>query len=99
MKKRAPKEPVFPRATNWPPPQGQGSAVWWAWLRVYYASPEWKARVIRKLRQQPECALCRRRPSTEVHHKHYYRLGNELMDDLVAWCSRCHATHHKHTRL
>jgi 5-methylcytosine-specific restriction endonuclease McrA len=96
----APKrEPVFPQATNWPPPQDQGSAVWWAWVQVYYASPEWKMRAKYKLRQEPVCGLCNRRPATDVHHLHYHRLGRELMCDLVTRCTHCHQTHHQLDRL
>jgi hypothetical protein len=40
------------------------------------------------------CEVCHKNPSTEVHHKTYLRVFNELATDLLAVCSACHRTIH-----
>ena len=38
---------------------------------------------------------CLSRFKLEVHHKTYIRMGNELMDDLITLCHKCHLAIHK----
>src|SRR6266508_2712462 len=40
------------------------------------------------------CQVCHKNPATEVHHKTYERVFNELASDLVAICSPCHRKLH-----
>lgn len=82
-----------------PPPLDQGSAARRAWLRVYYTTDHWKACSKRKRALNPVCELCRRHPTADVHHKHYFTLGCEQMCDLKSLCTLCHKTHHKLTSL
>jgi len=42
------------------------------------------------------CEICRKAPATEVHHKTYVRVFNELASDLMAVCSPCHREIHHH---
>jgi hypothetical protein len=89
----------FPKARTWPPPQDQGSDAWWAWVRDYYASDEWKARVEFRLAHSSRCEWCNQREAVSVHHLNYDRLGQERMCDLVTRCSLCHQSYHKYARL
>ena len=57
----------------------------------YLRSPAWNQ--IRKRRLKIagyECENCGKRTRLEVHHKHYRRLGDEWITDLLALCNRCH---------
>lgn len=50
------------------------------------ASPYWQ-----KLREQMLKQPCRcGKPSTELHHKHYYTLGCETAKDVEPLCTDCH---------
>lgn len=40
------------------------------------------------------CECCEYYPATEVHHKTYERIGQELDKDLMAVCSFCHGLLH-----
>lgn len=40
------------------------------------------------------CELCTQIVASEVHHLTYFRLGNELLSDLLAVCEDCHAFLH-----
>jgi 5-methylcytosine-specific restriction endonuclease McrA len=65
------------------------------WYDQYLNSPAWRA--IRRAvmeRAQGLCEGCRRRPATEVHHQTYDNVGNELLWELKAVCSHCHARCH-----
>lgn len=100
MPRAYPRDPPFPATPNMPPPIDQGSTAWWAWLRDYYASEAWKARIEHKLRCEPVCQHCGRRPATTVHHLHYDTLGRELTSrDLKSRCNHCHEIFHKLARL
>ncbi len=62
---------------------------------VYLASPEWKAKSIAaKERAGNRCQLCNSRGPLDTHHRTYERLGNELSEDLIALCRKCHSKFH-----
>jgi 5-methylcytosine-specific restriction endonuclease McrA len=62
--------------------------------RSYIQSEEWKQKRAEKLRANPSCEMCDGFKHRQVHHLTYERLGNELLDDLVTLCRRCHAIEH-----
>ncbi len=58
----------------------------------FYGSSQWqKLRAIVK-RQQPICGMCKRAPSTSVHHKDG-DWKNCTMENLEGVCKPCHARH------
>lgn len=62
----------------------------------YLRSPYWidvKQRFRADDRDQ-DCYCCGDWENTQLHHKTYERLGEELLDDLVPLCRRCHALVH-----
>ena len=44
-------------------------------------------------RARGRCELCGRK-GKQVHHKTYYRIGNELPEDLLYLCLDCHEYQH-----
>lgn len=63
--------------------------------RRYLLTPEWRER--RKVvleRDRYLCQGCLRNRATEVHHKTYAHLGNELFFELVSLCGDCHSIAH-----
>jgi hypothetical protein len=42
------------------------------------------------VRDRGRCQRCRKRRATQVHHWTYKRLGDERLNDLVAFCRSCH---------
>jgi hypothetical protein len=56
----------------------------------YLRSPTWKQTRANHLRMYPTCECCQKRPSFQVHHVTYKRLGYELPVDLTALCVQCH---------
>jgi len=71
-------------------------------------SPKWKRiRKLKLLNADYACEKCGYRMFDEigeynidkrkldVHHKTYERLFNELPDDLMVLCRKCHAEHHQ----
>jgi 5-methylcytosine-specific restriction endonuclease McrA len=73
------------------------AALWRAAYLWYLASPYWQ--VVRKAALTRANYMCQNhcgQRATQVHHVTYVRLFNELPNDLVALCDRCHADlHHK----
>ncbi len=62
---------------------------------AYIRSETWREKrreVIRRARGI--CERCGRWPVINVHHLTYARLGNELPEDLLGVCSRCHREFH-----
>lgn len=58
-------------------------------------SPYWKS--IRKLaleRDNNICQSCNTAPAEEVHHNTYINLGQEQIEDLISYCSKCHKIYH-----
>jgi hypothetical protein len=41
------------------------------------------------------CERCHKWPVVNIHHLTYERVGNELPEDLLGVCSRCHRELHK----
>lgn len=64
--------------------------------RAYLQSPEWREKRNRVMRRAGgRCEGCGERSATEVHHKTYDRVFDEMLFDLVAVCSPCHRKFHK----
>jgi len=64
----------------------------------YLKSTAWKfntAKVAALARDEFKCAMCDDDYKIEVHHIHYYNLGNESQDQLVTLCHACHRYTHK----
>lgn len=62
--------------------------------RAYLASPQWAQKRSEVLsRENGLCEICSS-PATQVHHRHYFNLGNEQLDDLMAVCGDCHELIH-----
>lgn len=61
----------------------------------YIESEAWKARRNLALeRCGHKCQLCSRTDGLQVHHNSYENLGNELDEDLIVLCRRCHEAFH-----
>ena len=65
--------------------------LWFDKYSGYLASPEWK-HIRQKVmsRAKGMCEGCGETQATQVHHKTYDRIGQEMLFDLVAICERCH---------
>jgi hypothetical protein len=62
---------------------------------AYRESPEWKVKRAKVLaRAKGICEGCGESKATQVHHRTYKHLGNELLFELVAVCDACHAICH-----
>ena len=62
----------------------------------YLKTREWKVKRNRALIQAGNrCKLCRGTARLDVHHNHYTRRGNELLEDLVVLCRSCHEHFHE----
>ena len=64
--------------------------------RAYFGTAKWKrkrAKVI--FRDGAQCRACGSRESLEVHHLTYSRFQNELPEDLITLCEKCHKAVHK----
>lgn len=77
----------------------------------YIQSEEWKQtkKTLYKLYHKPRCYCCgyyteaenkagtpfKIRRRIHVHHITYERLGEELIEDLILLCSRCHKAVHR----
>lgn len=61
----------------------------------YLRSKEWAAKRKEAFAYYGKrCARCGSTYRLQVHHKNYWRLGHELMEDLEVVCSRCHKLEH-----
>ena len=58
-------------------------------VRKRHGTPEWEAKRAEVLKRDGMLCVCRDR-ATEVHHKTYENLGQELPSDLVALCRYCY---------
>jgi hypothetical protein len=68
---------------------------WWDNYHEYLASVEWakiRAKVFRRAGGVCEC--CCDATARHCHHVTYDRLGNELLEDLLAVCIPCHEEIH-----
>ncbi len=75
------------------------------WYHNYLKSPEWaKKREYVNRKYNGKCAVCGE-PGTQVHHLRYRRnfetfvLDENLDDDLVLLCKRCHRAYHEIEKL
>ena len=65
---------------------------------AYLRSTAWRERRKAVLaRASDHCELCQKADATQVHHRTYIRLGNELLTDLLAVCETCHEVIHAPT--
>lgn len=57
----------------------------------YLQSPEWE-KLTEPIRERNGglCECCNMRYGSEVHHRTYDRLGQELPEDLIHVCNQCH---------
>lgn len=63
----------------------------------YLKTPQWrKRRDLVMQRANGMCEGCGQRRATQVHHKTYEHLENELLFELVAVCFQCHCILHPH---
>jgi hypothetical protein len=70
-------------------------AEWKAVYRRYLASADWRSVRERVLnRAWGTCEGCLEAPATEVHHRTYAHVGDELLFELVAICRPCHERLH-----
>jgi hypothetical protein len=59
--------------------------------QIYIKSSEWfKIRKLVLKRDNYTCQGCLEKEATEVHHKNYDHLFNEILFDLVSVCKACH---------
>ncbi|NTT88310.1 HNH endonuclease [Tabrizicola fusiformis] len=62
---------------------------------AYLRTPEWQVKRLKVLkRANGICEGCLACEATEVHHKTYRHVQNELLFDLVALCRQCHEKAH-----
>jgi hypothetical protein len=63
--------------------------------RYIRESPEWWAIRTKVMRRDDHlCQACRENAATDVHHKNYTHLYEEVLYDLVAVCRECHGKIH-----
>lgn len=61
----------------------------------YLQSEEWSLKRLTKLQEAGyRCQLCNSKGEIHVHHRTYDRVFNELQEDLIALCSKCHEKFH-----
>ena len=63
---------------------------------AYLNSKAWKAK--KKLmfgKFGKSCQACRNTKKIDVHHLHYRNFGDELLQDLMVLCRKCHSDVHK----
>ena len=73
-------------------------AVWSAHHAAFMASAKWReVRAPIVARANGHCEKCSQpTKGFQVHHLTYERFGgDELPEDLAAWCAGCHSAHHK----
>jgi 5-methylcytosine-specific restriction endonuclease McrA len=57
----------------------------------YIHGPVWKAKRLQVLtRDKYICQVCKVAKASQVHHKTYIRLYQELLEDLISVCTPCH---------
>lgn len=62
----------------------------------YILSAAWAAKRLGALeRAGCKCQLCRSDKRLHVHHNTYERIGDELPEDLIVLCKRCHKFYHQ----
>lgn len=62
----------------------------------YLRSPYWLAIRERVLeRDERRCRKCKSRKRLSVHHRRYWWIGREKLDELVTLCPSCHLAEHR----
>jgi hypothetical protein len=84
-------KPVPPKPPGVPLTEAQ--RAYRKWLR----SDEWRAQRSRILKRDSICVVCRRRRSTQIHHKVYGRVGYMVPDEMLE--GRCGWDHRQHHRI
>jgi 5-methylcytosine-specific restriction endonuclease McrA len=79
---------------EWQAKKDSESADWQRRYDDYLKSWPWKRRQAAVLARDKTCRGCMIRPSVEVHHLTYERVGREMLFDLVGVCSECHRAIH-----
>lgn len=75
--------------------QAKQSTDWWEQYNEYLKTPQWRKKRDMVMRRAGElCEGCGQRKATQVHHKTYEHVGNELLFELVAVCYQCHCILH-----
>lgn len=75
-------------------------ANWMSAYEMHLGSPKWarlKAKVWERCGNR--CEGCREREPVELHHLTYARVGNELLNDVIAYCRQCHRAAHRWSEL
>jgi 5-methylcytosine-specific restriction endonuclease McrA len=63
--------------------------------QAYLSSAKWRRlRNEVLLRDKHRCVKCHWNRDLHVHHLTYERMGDELLEDLVTLCARCHGREH-----
>lgn len=71
--------------------QATKQSEWWIQYNAYLNTTAWRLKRQAVLtRANNWCEGCAGRPATDVHHKTYDHMGNELLFELVAVCKTCH---------
>jgi hypothetical protein len=75
--------------------QANKQSEWWQRYTAYLNTTAWRLKRQAVLtRANNWCEGCAARPATDVHHKTYEHMGNELLFELVAVCKPCHRILH-----
>jgi len=62
----------------------------------YYFSDKWKRKRAYILKRDSYlCQMCLTNPAVHVHHLTYQHFGNELTNELISVCKRCHEIIHE----
>jgi len=62
---------------------------------AYLKSDKWRKKRLTRLWSDGRiCQKCKTRKATQVHHKTYARIYNELQSDLMSVCKPCHRKIH-----
>lgn len=63
---------------------------------TYIKSRAWRLKRLEVLRRcNGVCEKCGLWPATNVHHKSYEHLGDELPEELIGVCLDCHQSFHE----
>jgi hypothetical protein len=61
----------------------------------YLQTPHWKAKREEALKfWEYRCCLCYAEGPFHIHHRNYYHLFAEQMNDILVLCDDCHKRHH-----
>jgi len=61
----------------------------------YIQSDKWKILKEKRLKiANRSCEICKRKNNLQLHHITYERLGDEIIEDLIILCKKCHQQQH-----